>query len=145
MLLNDFEVSKWTASIPYPFLIEDAKNWIDKQNSRDYCYAVLVDNVLIGDVGLYPAKDACFELGYWIGRGYWGGGFATKACQALFEVVKNKISSEKIFATCQMGNSRSEKILSNLGFIKIEEIMSFSKARNKTTACLKYQLKRVDC
>lgn len=141
MLLNNFEVSQWTAGIPYPFTLEDSINWINKQNTREHCYVISNNKGLVGDIGLYPVIDNCYELGYWIGQDYWGKGYATEACKALLELVKNKIPSEKIFATCQVGNSASEKILNNLGFKEIEQILSFSKARNKETACLKYQLK----
>ena len=140
LLLNDFEVSQWTAGIAYPFTLEDASDWIAKQNAREHCYAILVDERLVGDVGLYPVDDACYELGYWIGRDHWGNGYASEACKALLSLVVDSVPREKIFATCQIGNLSSERILSNLGFVKIAEILSFSKARNKDTACFKYQL-----
>ena len=67
-------VSQWTAGIPYPFALEDAINWTNKQNTREHCYVLQNNKGLVGDVGLYPGRDHCYELGYWNGQDYWGKG-----------------------------------------------------------------------
>lgn len=141
-LLNDFDVSKWTASLPYPFALEDAYCWIDKQTTRQHCYAIFVDDTLIGDVGLYPTNDECFELGYWLGKDYWAKGYATIAAQTLLQRIVEDIPRDQIFATCQIDNAASQHVLQKLGFIKCGEVFSFSSARQSEMACYKYQLKK---
>lgn len=139
-LLNDFDVSKWTASLPYPFSLEDAYTWIDKQTSKKHCFAIFVEDRLIGDVGLYPTHDGGFELGYWLGKDYWGQGYATLAAQTLLEQASQDIPKDRIYATCQIDNTASQHVLHKLGFIECGEVFSFSKARMADTACYKYQL-----
>ncbi len=139
-LLNNYDVSKWTAGICFPFNLEDAKNWIKKQNNLNYCYGIFLQEKLIGDVALYPTENNTYELGYWIGQSYWGNGYAKEASLKLLQIATENISRNNVYATCEKGHVHSEKILQELGFYVAGETQSFSKARNKEVLCNFYKL-----
>ena len=58
-------------------------------NASRYALIRKEDNMLIGCAGLKMGKDSCSgkqdepELGYWIGRQFWGKGYATEAARAF--------------------------------------------------------------
>ena len=67
-----------------------AEEWIDKHPAlralgSEYIYAITraEDRVLVGAIALRPIADQHENLGYWIGRDYWGNGYATAAARAL--------------------------------------------------------------
>ena len=74
-LLDDFEVSKNLARVPYPytedegcaFIVRAANGWATRE---DLPFAVLrkADAAYIGMCGVHPARG--WEFGYWFGRPY---------------------------------------------------------------------------
>ena len=61
------------------------------------------------------AKDE-LELGYWIGRPYWGHGYATEAACALIKRGFDELELSCIRAAYYDGNDRSSRVLEKLGF-----------------------------
>jgi len=80
-LLNDFEVARMTTSIPHPYGIEDAEQFL-RDASRETFVVEHPDHGPIGTVGFSEGEGRRAELGYWIGKPYWGCGFATEAARA---------------------------------------------------------------
>ena len=88
-------------------------------------YAIVLRETgeLIGCVGFNEgnaanmplAKDE-LELGYWIGRPYWGRGYATEAARALVEYGFHDLELSCILAAYYDGNDRSRHVLDKLGF-----------------------------
>jgi RimJ/RimL family protein N-acetyltransferase len=83
------EVARMVASIPLPFPHICAEGWILILKARaplglDHVYAVeRPGEGIIGCIGAHrrPTGGPA-EFGYWIGRPYWGCGFATEAARA---------------------------------------------------------------
>ncbi|WP_170413134.1 GNAT family N-acetyltransferase [Ruegeria atlantica] len=110
-LLNDLDVVRWVNSIPFPFTIEDAENFVTNLASQIYdAFAIERDGKLIGTV------SAGNELGYWLGQSYWGQGFATESAGAVVHRHFNG-NSDSLKASYHLGNERSRLVLSKLGFV----------------------------
>ena len=61
------------------------------------------------------AKDE-LELGYWIGKPYWGHGYATEAARALIKRGFDELELSCIRAAYYDGNDQSGRVLEKLGF-----------------------------
>ena len=64
------------------------------------------------------------ELGYWIGKQYWGNGFCTEAGAAVIDYAFSTLRLIRVKACHFAGNPASGKIMKNLG-------MSFEGSRKK--------------
>jgi RimJ/RimL family protein N-acetyltransferase len=56
------------------------------------------------------------ELGYWIGRPYWGAGRATAASRATITLAFEKLGLRALRAVCLEDNPASLRVLAKLGF-----------------------------
>jgi len=79
--LQDKEIVKWTLNIPWPYKKQDAIKWIRKtqykiRNKKEYCFVIVLktENKVIGAISLMhiDLKNKNAELGYWLGKNYWG-------------------------------------------------------------------------
>ncbi|WP_040362119.1 GNAT family N-acetyltransferase [Congregibacter litoralis] len=116
-LVGDKELSKWTSSIPYPYSLEDAQVWIEsmKTDSSRSSYAVEWDGKLVACVAHWPEEPDGIEVGYWVGREYWGKGIGSKALGLL--LVSGHISPETdIYAKVMAANIGSRRVLEKCGF-----------------------------
>jgi RimJ/RimL family protein N-acetyltransferase len=56
------------------------------------------------------------ELGYWIGRPYWGRGYATAGARLVLSFGFGELGLRSIRATCLTTNAASARVLEKLGF-----------------------------
>ena len=87
LLADDFDIARMTHPHPHPFSLEDAEGFIARMARRDgnreAVFAIeTAEEGLLGVVGLHPGP-AGTEIGYWLGRPFWGRGFATEAVAAV--------------------------------------------------------------
>lgn len=96
-LAGDPAVARMVSSIPTPYLDCAAEGWIMTLNARkplgeDFVFAIEHEDAgLIGTIGAHKgghAKAAGFEVGYWIGRPYWGQGYATEALRGFLSQAR---------------------------------------------------------
>jgi len=78
---------------------------------------------LVGGCGLLGIKSgaeepgrAQAELGYWIGRPYWGRGYATAAARLAIDLAFRDLGTERLIAMCLETNAASWRILEKIGF-----------------------------
>lgn len=122
-LAGDQEVARNTLNIPHPYDPEHAEEWItshrgqfERREAVTYAITRKPDGVLIGAVGLILdlANDSG-ELGYWIGREYWGRGYATEAAHAVVEWAFRSLQLNRIHASHFPRNPASGRVLEKLG------------------------------
>jgi RimJ/RimL family protein N-acetyltransferase len=71
---------------------------------------------VIGAVGLRVDRDhARAELGYWIGKPYWGRGYATEAARAALRWGFDSLGLERIYAYHFARNAASGRVLRKIG------------------------------
>lgn len=88
-------------------------------------YAVcLKTGEVIGSVGLkrkgntdMTHRDDECELGYWIGRPFWGQGMIPEACQALLRHGFENLGMHAIWCGYYEGNQKSRRVQDKLGFV----------------------------
>ncbi len=123
-LANDPEVGPTAGWTPHESAEESAKI-IKTVFAAPETYAVVLkgSGELVGcagfnagDAASMPLSDGELELGYWIGRPFWGCGYATEASRALVERGFNELGLRGIHAAYFDGNERSRRVLDKLGF-----------------------------
>ena len=104
---------------------EVSLNIIRNVLSRPTCFAVCLktDGEAIGAADLRTAEhtdmtdreDEC-ELGYWLGRPFWGLGIMPEAAGELLRYGFEDLGMKKIWAGYYDGNERSRRVQQKLGF-----------------------------
>jgi len=139
--IGDWEVAKWLSGVPYPYTEQKAEEWLNNINDDDLLFSIFRNNSLIGGVGLSLEEDNDLDLGFWIGRGHWGKGYATEAAMALIQYVNKEFNLKQINACYIKGNTGSSNVLMKLGFMEIGECEVYFLSRKKTMSCIKLLLK----
>src|SRR5690625_1732518 len=98
---SDYEVAKTTLSIPHPYPKGSAVDFIESslqaEKKGEYTIFAIVEkdmNHLIGiiNISTTPAHKRG-ELGYWIGKPYWGMGYGTEATRSMISYALDRKST----------------------------------------------------
>jgi RimJ/RimL family protein N-acetyltransferase len=123
-LAGDWDIAFNTLSVPHPYTEDHAVQWIRQQNEQwkqkqAVTFAIAqADNTLVGSIGLglVPSFNLA-ELGYWVGKPYWGRGYATEAACAVVDFGFEKLSLHRIQATHFGNNPASGKVMQKVGLL----------------------------
>ena len=104
--------------------IEETKAVLNQFVKRPNCYAICLkdESAPIGCIELMSDTDMSdnpkeYELGYWIGRPYWGNGYMTEAANALIDYAFKELELEAIWCGYYEGNNKSKRVQEKLGFL----------------------------
>lgn len=116
-LVGEESVSKWTTNIPFPYTDQDAIDWIcgTASDPDRHPFAVEVDGEIIACVSFWPCSEDALEVGYWVGKNYWGLGFCTEALSMLMSQDFFP-KGRDVVAKVMEGNIGSERVLQKCGF-----------------------------
>jgi len=78
---------------------------------------ILFEDQVAGNIVSFLEDDGRREVGYWLGRGYWGKGIATRALTAFLEIVTER----PLYAEVAIHNHASRRVLQKCGFQITEE------------------------
>ncbi|WP_270181285.1 GNAT family N-acetyltransferase [Alkalihalobacillus sp. CinArs1] len=112
--------------LPYPYRLEHAEEWIKIQpelirSGTEYPLVMYSKDhdELIGTICIrVDKKNHRGELGYWIGRSYWGEGFATEAVKRMITFGFTDLELNKVWATAITRNKGSIKVLQHAGMVR---------------------------
>jgi ribosomal-protein-alanine N-acetyltransferase len=116
-LVGDRDLSRWTSSIPHPYTLQDACDWITRLTAdrERQSFAVELKGELVSCMAFWPHDDHSVEVGYWVGKPYWGRGIGSRALQALLASAVFP-ADKAVVAKVMTGNTGSQKVLLNNGF-----------------------------
>lgn len=143
-LIGDESVARSLSNVPFPYTDSDADWWIESVKSNPLNLNVFRNNELVGGVGLMEHKHHLVELGYWMGKPYWGFGYTTEAAIGLLRFVSDTHANKQVFAKVSLNNHASEKVLSKLGFVKDGTDVSIDVSTKGKIACHRYVLPLTD-
>ncbi|HEU4663293.1 MAG TPA: GNAT family protein [Dokdonella sp.] len=105
---------------PYPYTGDDGRAWLARAvDESDRAWAIEVDGAAVGGVSLHPGTDVhrhSAELGYWIGRRYWGRGLMTAIIAAFAPRAMAQFRLHRLYATVYANNPASMRVLEKAGF-----------------------------
>ena len=80
---------------------------------------IVADGVVAGDIVSWIAGDHR-EVGYWVGREWWGRGIATNALRLLLAEVPDR----PILAHIVLDNIGSQRVVEHCGFVRVGEAVA---------------------
>ncbi len=126
-LLDVWEVVRWLPVVPYPYTLRDAEDFFEEiadsyaqKKPQFFTMAFKHDKALIGGVGLHAPRnpdhaEGDVEIGYWLGRPFWGQGLMTEAVRSVAAIGFSWPSTDALVSTTIPGNGASNRVLSKLG------------------------------
>jgi 8-oxo-dGTP diphosphatase len=120
---GDWEVARFTGAIPHPYPDGAAAEWIAGLAAEDEVVLAVGrrgDGELLGCIGLRPRleqREAVF--GYWIGRPFWGRGYASEALQALVDHAFQTYDIDRVRAAAMPENRASIRVQEKVGFVYV--------------------------
>lgn len=109
-------------SFPHPYTSDDAAYYLAQvaDSPRDLHLALEVEGEAVGSVGVHFKSDVrrlSAEIGYWVGRNYWGRGLATEAVQAVSDYVFAHSEVRRLYAVVFATNAASGRVLQKCGYV----------------------------
>lgn len=104
--------------------IEKTREWIafelgqiEKQDWYRFAIVLKDTNTLIGTALVYYEEEVeCWEIGYNLGKKYWGKGYTIEAMKRVIEFATEELKLSQIVGRYAKENPASGRVMSKLGF-----------------------------
>jgi len=127
-LAGDAAIADTTLNIPHPYEDGMAEEWIESHpqqfaEGRAATFAVVLKGagpgLLVGAVGLeITPRFSRGEIGYWIGREYWGQGYCTEAARAVLRYAFEERGLHKVTGSHFARNPASGRVMEKIGMTR---------------------------
>ena len=120
--VDDRVVARNLRRVPHPYTDADADGWLGvvaTDPPPPGVWAIEVDGEAVGAIGLERGSDIeehSVEVGYWLGRAYWGRGIVTEALRAVTAAALAEPDIARIFAPVFSWNPASMRVLEKAGY-----------------------------
>jgi ribosomal-protein-alanine N-acetyltransferase len=106
---------------PHPYTRPDAEQWVRFASGRtpETAFAIALDGQAVGGIGIELHDDierCAAEIGYWLGRAFWGRGLATAAVRGLTDHAFRTHALTRVFAVPFADNAASIRVLEKAGY-----------------------------
>jgi RimJ/RimL family protein N-acetyltransferase len=121
-LANDAGVAGMLSTMPFPYGQADAETWLakaaraDPRSRADFVIEHREFGVM-GVIGVSEDEPRRPIMGYWLGRPFWGRGYATEAVRAMLNWVKADWRRNVVWAGHFADNRASGQVLCKAGFL----------------------------
>lgn len=139
---GDWDVARMTARVPHPYPAATANHWIDDLAPGEVVHGIEYKGELIGLCGYLPGGDGSAEIGYWIGKPWWGQGFATEAARALVNHCFGRARLRRLTCCHFVDNPASARVIAKLGFELVGPCRAWCEARRAEVEALRYERRR---
>jgi 8-oxo-dGTP diphosphatase len=153
-LINDWEVCRTLAAVPFPYSRQLADEWIGSTRASLADGSALhlaitgqegADEVLVGGAGLrINTAERSARLGYWVGRRFWGHGVASEAARRLAQWAMANLEIDRLEATVATDNPASIAVLRRIGMRHVGEGVETFVARGGERRVLRFEATRGD-
>lgn len=145
-LCNDRDVC-WMSGggLTYPMTFDEfkGKKTIALSNNEKDMQSYLISycGKAAGSIGYFKRQqDKPFEVGYWIGKEFWGKGITSEALTQFLDLVAKGNIVDLLVATALVDNQASHKILNNAGFNRTAEATIDSPSRKMQVDVIHYEM-----
>jgi [ribosomal protein S5]-alanine N-acetyltransferase len=114
------EIADTTLAIPHPYELDHALAWIGQQRreavrgrATNFAIRLSSSGALIGSAGLrdIDPEHLQAELGFWIGREWWGQGYAREAAARVIQFGFETLGLNRICAHHMIRNPAAGRVL----------------------------------
>jgi RimJ/RimL family protein N-acetyltransferase len=143
--LSDYDVARMTSRVPHPYNEDHAEDFLAMPPDGRHVFVIerKQDELFLGMTGLHPDGDG-HEFGYWLGKPFWGFGYATEAVYRFLTYVFEGLGLETVHAGWFYDNPASGHVLAKLGARHNGSKMRESRARGMEILCHDMLLTRAD-
>ncbi len=125
--INNLNVSKYMALVPYPYTKKDATWWINecKKKAKEkprtsYSFNIELKSKkgIIGAIGLEKVNrfQGTATLGYWLGKKYWRQKIMSEAVKRVLDFAFNKLKLRRMNVSASPKNKSSNGLIKKMGF-----------------------------
>ncbi|MFZ5718749.1 MAG: GNAT family N-acetyltransferase [Pseudomonadota bacterium] len=119
---NDLGVTGMTSQMPHPYGLADAEAFVARAQAADPRHEATftIEHRQFGAIGVlgFDRNEAGRpEVGYWLGRPFWGRGYATEALTAALAWAKGDWRRNVVWAGHFADNRASGQVLVKAGFL----------------------------
>jgi RimJ/RimL family protein N-acetyltransferase len=121
-LANDFDIARMTIGMPHPYTRDYADIFLARMERLDRAREAVfaIDHPrdgFVGVLGFHPLDPTAPEIGYWIGRPYWGLGYATEATVGALDWAHRDWGRRVVISGHFADNPASGRVLEKAGFL----------------------------
>ena len=125
-LAGERAIAEMTVAIPHPYEDGLAEAWIgthrqafDEDKEAVFAITLRECDLLVGCIGLTINREHVrAELGYWIGKPYWGNGYCTEAAKAMLQFGFEDLGLNRIHAIHFRRNPASGRVMAKIGMTR---------------------------
>ena len=122
-LAGDRAIAAVTQAIPHPYEDGMAEDWIKTHpksfaEEKGVVFAITFpeSNTLCGAIGLVIKQEHNHaELGYWIGKPFWGNGYCTEAALVVIKYGFESLGLYRIYSSHFGSNPASGRVMQKIG------------------------------
>jgi RimJ/RimL family protein N-acetyltransferase len=132
-IYSDPEVMRYVATGPLAdeaMTVRLLQDYMAHQRAWGYSFWAVVERssgALIGDAGLYRTPAGEVELGYTLGKSWWGRGYATEAAAKWLEAAFGPLRIAEVIALAEPANVASLRVLEKVGMRRMGERSAFGR------------------
>jgi RimJ/RimL family protein N-acetyltransferase len=129
-LLQDEDIHQYLERMPYPYAREDAEEFVRRSAGKEdgqNLFIKLGDEV-VGGIALMKRFRGRAEVGYWLGKPYWGRGIVTEALAGLLEHFSGEM--DLVTAHVAVPNVASQRVLEKNGFRRLAMLPRYHRNYN---------------
>jgi RimJ/RimL family protein N-acetyltransferase len=128
-LMADFDIARMTSRVPHPYSLDDASEFVARVQGNDprTDQNFLIeheDEGVIGGLGFFTPQDGPLEVGYWVGKPWWGRGFASEALNGALVWARSDWRKRYLVAGHFSDNPASGAVLCKAGFLYTGEVQT---------------------
>ena len=139
---GDWDAVRQTGRMPYPPAGPAIRRWITGHlDARNHAFLLVrkEDGAVLGSAG-FGGRAGIAELGYALGRAYWGRGYATEAVGTMLDHARTQ-GLRRLDAYSFVDNPGSMRVLEKAGFTDLGVITRSYPARGGARDVRHYQKK----
>ncbi len=122
-LMGDHAIADTTLKIPHPYPDGLAEQWIGNRRAEftlgisiQFAIVLRASQHLIGGIGMTVEREySNAEIGYWIGKPFWGQGYCTEAAAAVLRYGFVQLGLNRIWAKHMTRNPASGRVMQKVG------------------------------
>lgn len=139
---SDFDISRMTSRMPFPNPPDSVRQWMASLSSgEELARVALLNDAPIGVCShMFRQGPGVSEIGYWVGKPFWGRGFATEMLRALIRSGFEIHGLDRITIRHFIDNPASARVIAKCGFVATHRSVGQSLARGTSTQSQNYAL-----
>jgi [ribosomal protein S5]-alanine N-acetyltransferase len=118
---RDPEVTKYLLWTPHPHVAATRQVIVERLNVEEHARTWVIvqrhSDEIIGMISGRLSLRHSVEIGYCIGRRWWGKGLMSEALDMLMSALDADRDLYRVWATCSVDNERSARLLQRAGFL----------------------------